>query len=65
VFSGKVEFIFVGATDDHICIGKFVIFNFTNILRAAFARLDPKSAKRQSSHQRLFAHFGIYALKSS
>ncbi len=25
--------------------------NFTNILRAAFAHTDPKSVKRQSSHQ--------------
>jgi len=29
--------------------------NFTNVLRAAFMITDPKSAKRQSSHKRLFA----------
>jgi len=32
--------------------------NFTNILRSAFTCEDPKNAKRQSSHQCLFALLG-------
>jgi hypothetical protein len=38
--------------------------NFINILRAAFMCVDPKSAKRKSSHQSFFA-FGICARKST
>jgi len=38
--------------------------DFTNILLAAFSREDPKSAKRQSNHQCLFALFGSWHKKS-
>jgi len=37
--------------------------NFINVLRAAFTHTEPKSIKRQSSHQSFFA-FGISTLKS-
>jgi len=39
--------------------------NFTNILCAAFTSLDPKCAKRQSSHQCLFALFGPKHVKAA
>ena len=38
--------------------------NFTNILRAAFTRADPKSAKKDSQLKQLFCDFGIYVRKS-
>jgi hypothetical protein len=37
--------------------------NFTNVVRAAFTSAEPKSIKRQSSHQSFYA-FGIRAHKS-
>jgi len=39
--------------------------NFINVLRAAFTRPDPKWAKRQSSHQCLFALLGPTRVKAS
>ena len=33
--------------------------NFTNVLRAAFALVDPKSAKKDSQNKQLFCAFGI------
>ncbi len=38
--------------------------DFTNILRSAFTRADPKSTKKYNSLTVLFYHFGICALKS-
>jgi len=38
--------------------------NFTNILQVTFAREDPKSAKRQSSHQYLFDFLESFLVKA-
>jgi len=39
--------------------------NFTNVLQAAFTSSDLKSAKRQSSHQCLFALLGSARTKAA
>jgi hypothetical protein len=38
--------------------------DFINVLRAAFAREDPKSTKKYSKVVRLFCTFGIFLCKS-
>jgi len=37
--------------------------NFINVLRTAFMRTDPKSAKKHSQAVSLFGAFGIFARK--
>ena len=38
---------------------------FTNILRAAFTHADPKSAKKDSQLNQLFALFGSASIKAA
>ncbi len=41
------------------------IVNFSNVLRSAFTNKDPKSKKRQSSHQCHFALLGSASVKAT
>jgi len=61
---GPRTLFFVNLGTSHIFEFEAHEVNFTNIFAAVFIRADLKSAKRQSSHQCLFALLGSAARKT-